>query len=91
MKVLGPNEVGTGILIERDGYISPDDVNNKRIISEAMMNLDFKEDLILFAVLQKYGVPNKNGRIYPESILRRENDKYQDIIREHLEKLFKIK
>ena len=81
MKVLGPNEVGTGILIECDGYISPDDVNNKRIISEAMMNLDFKEDLILFAVLQKYGVPNKNGRIYPESILRRENDKYQDIIR----------
>lgn len=81
MKVLGPNEVGKGILIEHDGFISPDDVNNKRIISEAMNNLDFAEDLVLFAVLQKYGVPNKNGRIYPKEILYRENEKYQDIIK----------
>ena len=81
MKVLGPNEVGKGILIEHDGYISPDDANNKKIISEAMANLDFKEDLVLFAVLQKYGVPNKNGRIYPKEILYRENEKYQEIIK----------
>jgi len=81
MKVLGPNEVGKGILIEHDGFISPDDANNKKIISEAMANLDFKEDLVLFAVLQKYGVPNKNGRIYPKDILYRENEKYQEIIK----------
>lgn len=81
MKVLGPNEIGTGILIEHDGYISPDEPNNKKIISEAMANLDFTEDLVLYAVLQKYGVPNKNGRIYPEPILRRENDNYQAIIK----------
>lgn len=80
MKVLGSNEIGRGILIEHDGYISPNEPNNKKIISEAMSNLDFTEDLVLFAVLQKYGVPNKNGRIYPESILRRENDNYQKII-----------
>jgi len=80
LKVLGPKDVGKGILIEHDGYISPDDTNNKRIISEALKNMDFSEDLILYAVLQKYGVPNKNGRIYPELILRRENEKYQAII-----------
>lgn len=79
LKILGPHETGKGILIEYDsGHISPDD--NKKIISE-MKNLDFQEDLILFAVLQKYGIPNKNGRIYPESILRREAEKYQLIIR----------
>jgi len=79
MKILGPNETGKGILIEYDaGHVSPDD--NKKIISE-MKNMDFSEDLILYAVLQKYDTPNKNGRIYPEIILKRENEKYQNIIK----------
>jgi len=78
LKILGPNDIGKGLLIEYDaGYVSPSD--NIKILSE-MKDLDFSQDLILFAVLQKYGVPNKNGRIYPESILRRENEKYQVII-----------
>jgi hypothetical protein len=82
LKILGRHETGLyGILIEYDaGHISPDDSNNRQIISE-IKNMDFQEDLILYAVLQKYDVPNKNGRIYPESILRRENDKYQSIIK----------
>ena len=79
MKILGPNETGKGILIEYDaGHVSPDD--NKKVISE-MKNLDFSEDLVLFAVLQKYDTPNKNGRIYPESILKREDQKYQQLIK----------
>jgi hypothetical protein len=79
MKILGPNETGKGILIEYDaGHISPDD--NKKIISE-MKNMDFSEDLILYAVLQKYDTPNKNGRFYPELILKRENEKYQQLIK----------
>ena len=60
MKILGPKETGHGILIEYDaGHVSPDD--NKQIISE-MKNMDFSQDLILYAVLQKYDTPNKNGR-----------------------------
>jgi hypothetical protein len=79
MKVLGPNDNGLGLLIEYDaGYISPK--NNKEILSE-MKELDFEKDLILYAVLQKYNVPNKNGRIYPETILKRENEKYQALIK----------
>lgn len=78
MKILGPNETGWGILIEYDaGHISPQD--NKQVISE-MKNLDFSQDLILYAVLQKYNTPNKNGRIYPESLLKKEVEKYQSII-----------
>ena len=74
MKILGPNETGKGILIEYDaGYISPKE--NQRILSE-MKDLDFSQDLILFAVLQKYNTPNKNGRIYPEAILKRD---YSDV------------
>jgi hypothetical protein len=79
MKILGPKETGTGILIEYDaGHISPEE--NKNILKEAR-DLDFSQDLILFAVLQKYDTPNKNGRIYPETLLKRENEKYQSMIR----------
>jgi hypothetical protein len=79
MKILGPNETGKGILIEYDaGHVSPED--NKKIISE-MKNVDFSEDLILYAVLQKFDTPNKNGRIYPEVLLKRENEKYQNLIK----------
>jgi hypothetical protein len=79
MKILGPNETGKGILIEYDaGHVSPDD--NKQIISE-MKDMDFSKDLILYAVLQKYDTPNKNGRIYPEAILKREDQKYQQLMK----------
>jgi hypothetical protein len=79
MKILGPNETGKGILVEYDaGYVSPKD--NKKIISE-MKDMDFSQDLVLYAVLQKYDTPNKNGRIYPEVILKRENEKYQSLIK----------
>jgi len=83
--MLGLNELkykdGRQLLIEYDaGYISPDDIKNKPIISE-MKNMDFSQDLILYAVLQKYDTPNKNGRIYPKSVLMRENDKYQIVIK----------
>jgi hypothetical protein len=79
MKILGPNETGKGILIEYDaGHISP--IDNQRIISE-MKDTDFSQDIILYAVLQKYDTPNKNGRIYPEVILKRENEKYQTLIK----------
>lgn len=80
MKILGPNDLNErGFLIEYDaGYISYDD--NKTIIKE-MKDLDFSKDLILYAVLQKYDTPNKNGRLYPEIILKREVEKYQNIIK----------
>lgn len=79
MKVLGPKEIGRGILIEYDaGHVSPEE--NKKIISE-MKDMDFSQDLILYAVLQKYDTPNKNGRIYPKALLMRENEKYQQIIK----------
>ena len=82
LDVLGPKDIGKrGILIEHEGYISPTDGNNKKIITEMIKDMDFSGDLILYAVLQKYGIPNKNGRIYPEEVLRRENDKYQIVIK----------
>jgi hypothetical protein len=70
---------GRKLLIEYDaGHVSPND--NKKIISE-MKDTNFFEDVVLHAVLQKFDTPNKNGRIYPETLLKRENEKYQNIMR----------
>jgi len=86
LKILKPGEKGTGILVENDGFINPLDNRNKRIVTE-LQKLEtaqfiIEEPLIVFVVLQKYGVENRNGRIYPEKILRREADNYQTIIKE---------
>tara|TARA_R100001163_G_C5060244_1_gene197031 strand:- start:158 stop:856 length:699 start_codon:yes stop_codon:yes gene_type:complete len=78
MRVLEAREIGHGILVEQDGYISPED--NKEIILE-MKNDSFDGEIYMNAILQKYNTPNRNGRIYPEKILKRENDRYQDIIK----------
>jgi hypothetical protein len=68
---------GRQLLVEYDaGHISPLDEFNKKVITE-MKDSNFIDDPIFYAVLQKYGVPNKNGRIYPENILKREEKKYQ--------------
>jgi hypothetical protein len=79
-------QVGTGLLIEHDGYVSLDMKENK-LIKEAIE--DFKEEAIplprpfvVSAVLQKYGIENANGRIYPENVLKREEQKYQQAIKE---------
>jgi hypothetical protein len=93
MKILGPSETGLGILIEYDsGYISPeltcpDGVcSNRNILKEfkSSTNLgidgELPEKIEIFAVLQKYGVENKNGRIYPKEILEREAKRYQEFI-----------
>jgi hypothetical protein len=79
-------QVGTGLLIEHDGYVSLDMKENK-MIKEAIE--DFKEDAIplprpfvVSAVFQKYGIENANGRIYPENVLKREEQKYQQAIKE---------
>lgn len=76
-----------GILIEQDaGYISPNDARNLPFINEVNKLNEGKsimaEPLVVYVVLQKYDVENRNGRIYPREILMRENDKYQQLIKE---------
>lgn len=81
---------GVGILIESDGYVSADMTeNNKRIVKEASEGIDRGEwnipnPFVLDVVLQKYGIKNHNGRIYPENILKPEVEKYQKLIKERM-------
>ena len=76
-KILGPNESGKGILIEMDaGYISPTETRNLKMLQENKNFLDYSKPFEFYAVLQKYNTPNRNGRIYPEKILKREAENY---------------
>jgi hypothetical protein len=81
MKILGPKDTGKGILVEWDaGVINPNDARNNQVIKESYGQLDHSKPFVFYATLQKYGVPNRNGRIYPEKILKREAEKYKDMI-----------
>lgn len=86
LEIKAGNE-GFGYLIERDaGFISPDDPRNVKSITE-LNNTIMRDSTIevvdrmrVFAVFQKYGVKNANGRIYPEKILRQQVELYKQRI-----------
>ena len=82
MKILGPSEIGKGILVEMDaGHISPTHELNRSIIEESNKTImDYSKPFEFFAVLQKYNTPNRNGRTYPERILKREAVNYKKLI-----------
>ncbi len=86
MEILKNNELNKkGILVEYDaGYISPKD--NRHFINEINKLTKgeqiIEDPLVVFAVLQKYGVENRNGRVYPESILKKESESYKKLIDE---------
>jgi len=86
IEVLKGNELNKkGLLIEYDaGYISPQD--NKHFINEINKltrgDSIIEEPLVVYAVMQKYGIENKNERVYPENILRKEAENYLVLIKE---------
>lgn len=90
LKEIRRGETGTGLLIENDGYISPEIGDNKHLFEsyKVMLNEGDLESLpdpfVVDAVFQKYGIENANGRIYPEDILKKAVDKYQDLIKNRM-------
>jgi hypothetical protein len=81
MKPLSKGKTGYGLLIEHDaGFISPSD--NTHFLRE--MKEGSEKGIVrtkLYGVMQKYGVENKNGRIYPEALLKREAENYMELIK----------
>lgn len=77
-KILQAGQTGFGILIEHDaGYIGSD--LNKDILNE---NFELKpnEPVLVNCILQKWGVKNKNGRIYPKDVLVPQIDLYRQLV-----------
>lgn len=79
-------QVGTGLLIENDGYVSLDVKDNRKLLESTLNDegsaMELPRPFIVNAIFQKYGVENANGRIYPEDILKREVEKYKRAIAE---------
>ena len=77
---------GHGLLIEHDGYISADCGDNKKLFEDinSHESKDFfcPNPFVVSAVFQKFGIQNANGRIYPEHILKKEVENYQQKIAE---------
>lgn len=81
LQIIKPGQTGKGILIEYDaGFISPKSGENAYIMEQKSM-LDHSKPFEFYAVLQKYNTPNRNGRIYPERILKREAENYKKMIK----------
>lgn len=78
------DKVGTGLLIENDGYISMSDSHNRKLKESIEDSSEWycPRPFVVHAVFQKYGIKNANGRVYPENILKREVAKYQERINE---------
>ena len=77
-------KVGTGLLIEDDGYISMSDEKNRQL-KESINSVDgwhCPYPFVVHAVFQKYGIKNANGRIYPESVLKKQVELYQQRIKD---------
>ena len=81
LRVLKENEEGYGIIIDNTGYIDPKIERNSRLVESYSLEQD--KDIILYAILQKYDTENKNGRIYPEKVLKANVEKYQKVIDQH--------
>jgi len=80
-QIIQPGQIGKGLLVEYDaGYISPVEQRNADLIRESKGMLDHSKPFEFYAVLQKYNTPNRNGRIYPEKVLKREADNYKKMI-----------
>lgn len=77
------NNVGKGLLIENDGYMS---ISDKKVqyIKESLGNGEWHcpYPFVVDAVFQKFGIKNANGRIYPEGILKKQVALYQQRIQE---------
>lgn len=77
-KILQRGDTGFGILIEADaGYVSKD--LNPNLLTEGFAIRE-NEPVLINCILQKYGVKNKNGRIYPKEVLIPQVDEYQKLV-----------
>lgn len=79
-KILNKGDIGFGLMFEQDaGYISPE--LNKHLIGESVnLNIDPSGKILINCVLQKYGVKNRNGRVYSKEILMNQVFEYQKLI-----------
>lgn len=80
IKILNEGQEGKGILLEKDaGFITTD--LNKDLLKENNEIQSDGDSIFIKCILQKAGVLNRNGRIYPKQVLERELLKYLESVK----------
>lgn len=81
LEIIKEGKTGYGILIENDGYMY---IKKDRLIKEGFEDGEWNVPypFVVDAVFQKYDVKNANGRIYPERLLKKQVELYQEKIDE---------
>lgn len=81
LEIIKEGKTGHGILIENDGYIQ---LNSPKTIKEGIGDGEWyvPYPFIVDGVFQKFNIKNANGRIYPESVLKKQVELYQQKIDE---------
>jgi len=81
LNIIKEGKTGHGILIENDGYIK---LNKSKTLKEHIDDGEWHVPypFVVDAVFQKYGIKNANGRIYPEAVLKKQVELYQQKIDE---------
>jgi hypothetical protein len=87
LKVLNSKGIEKDFLVEYDaGYINPNQKENKLILESIKTDSPGAPyapyPFLQYAILQKAGVENKNGRIYPMEVLEPEVKKYQTLLQD---------
>lgn len=78
-KILQKGDTGFGILIEHDAGLINSDLNPS-FINEGF-ELKPNEPVLINCILQKWGVKNKNGRIYPKDVLISQVNEYEEQVK----------
>ncbi len=86
LNIIQEGKEGYGLLIEQDaGYITPNLTQHNTLISENANAIDFNlpdyKELYIDCILQKFDTPNRNKRVYPEAILKKQVEKYGDLVK----------
>ena len=77
-KILQAGELGYGIMIESDsGYLNY--TENEHLLSEGF-EIKENQPVLVNCILQKWGVKNKNGRIYPKDVLMSQVAEYMKMV-----------
>ncbi len=81
LEIIKEGKTGHGILIENDGYMY---IKKDRLIKEGFEDGEWNVPypFVVDAVFQKYDIKNANGRIYPERVLKKQVELYQEKIDE---------
>jgi hypothetical protein len=84
LDIIKEGKTGHGILIENDGFMFLKNTKENQMIRESIENGEWNipYPFVVDAVFQKFGIKNANGRIYPEEVLKKQVELYQQKIDE---------